>query len=556
VFRNAETLNRDDQIPTLRVVPLANGFSVLRDRYRRPLSALAALAASLLLLACVNIGALSLARLLDRRQTVAVQLALGAGRLRLAVQFLYEIMAIAAMAALLAVPIAWWVARVGAQLLWTGARPLTLEAAPIARTLLFVSSVDLLAALFIGAPGLIGLLLQDWELTARTVRPAGRHRERRALVALQIGLCFVLAFCAALFTGNLYALRRLPLGYEPARLQWIRLDAISRTAAQTLSTVGYADALLSEIGGLPGVERAAMATGFGTGVVDRVPVTSDAAAVDTIHDSVSPGFFRTALIPLQQGRDFTWNDVSGRADVAILNRSLADRLFPNRNAVGRTIAVGLKPRERVLSVVGVSADATPGDPRLQGIPQYYIPLGSTTPPAPALLLRVSSGSVTETSLRRAIESFGRHEVLRVSSMNQQVERFFVQERLITSTSLLFAVVAGIVSITGLYATISQSISRRTREIGIRIAIGATPNMVRTLVLKETYWTLLIGVGLGVPVALAAGQAARSLLSGSPPNTLTVLALTGLAIAAIGVLASAWPAQRASRTQVATALRAE
>lgn len=557
VFRNAATTKRDAQIPTLRVVPLANGFSVLRDRYRRPLSALVALAASLLLLACVNIGGLSLARLLDRREAVAVQLALGAGRWRLAVQFLYETMAIIAAAGLLAIPIARGGARVVGHLLWTGSRPLTLEATPIATTLLFVSSIGLFCVLFVGAPGVIALALQDWDLNPRSSGLGAPRRECRGLVVVQIALGFVLAFCAALFMGNLYTLRRLPLGYEPAHLQWVLLDTTSRAAAQT-QPVGYADALLSEIARLPGVERAAMAAGFGTGLVSghRLPVRSATASVDAINDAVSPGFFRTALIPLQQGRDFTWNDVSGRANVAILSRSLADRLFPDSNAVGRTVVVGLAPRERRVSVVGVSADATPGDPRLQEIPQYYVPLGSATPPAPILLLRVRSESMTAAPLRQVIEPLGRHQVVRVRTMNQQVEQFLVQERLITSTSLLFAVLAVVVTITGLYATISQNIIRRAREIGIRIAIGATPNMIRTLVFTETWWMILIGLGLGLPVALAAGHAARSLLSGSPPNAMMTLAFTGLATAAIAVLASAWPAQRASRTEVAAALRSE
>jgi putative ABC transport system permease protein len=557
VFRNAQTATRVEQIPNLRVVPLTNGFSVLRERYRRPLYALVALAGSLLLLACVNIGGLSLGRLLDRRQALAVQLALGAGRSRLAVQFLCETMAIAAASALLAVPIAGWGAQVAGGFLWTGSRPLTLEATPIATTLLFTSSIDLLAALCVAAPGLVALSVQNWDLNARGLGHAGRSGQRRALIAVQIALRFVLAFCAALFTGNLHALRQLPLGYEPARLQWVRLDVISKTAAQTQPTVGYVDALLSEIARLPGVELAAMSTGFGTGIVERLPIRTDAAnthPVDAISDAISPGFFRTTVIPLQQGRDFTWNDVSSRASVAILNRSLADRLFPNGDAVGRTVRLG--PREQRVSIVGVAADATPGDPRLQGIPQYYLPLGSTAPPAPAVLLRVKGASVTEASLRRAIEPMGRHQVVRVSTMDQQVDRFLVQERLIRSTSLLFAVLAALVCITGLYAAMSQNIIRRTREIGIRIAIGATPNMVRALVLTETCWILCIGLGLGVPVALAARHAARSLLSGLSPNATALLALTGVAIAAVAVSASAWPAQRASRTPVATALRSE
>jgi ABC-type antimicrobial peptide transport system permease subunit len=159
-------------------------------------------------------------------------------------------------------------------------------------------------------------------------------------------------------------------------------------------------------------------------------------------------------------------------------------------------------------------------------------------------------------LREVIEPLGHHQVVRVSTMNDVVERFLAQERLITSVSSLFAALAGVVSVAGLYATMSQNITRRKREIGIRIAVGATPNMVRALVLTEVCWILLIGLGLGIPAALACGHAARSLLSGASSNTITLLAITGAAIAGAAVMVSAWPAQRAACTPVATALRSE
>ena len=558
VFKSAQTANTAAQlIPNLRAVPLANGFSILRERYRRPLYALVALAGCLLLLAGVNIGGLSLARMLERRETFAVQLALGAGRSRLAVQLLCEAMLIGTAATLLAIPIARWGAQLAAHSLWTGNRPFTQQATPLATTLLTTAFVGVLASVFVAVPGWIALFVQNWDLGARGAGQGAASGQRRGVIAAQIALCFVLAFCAALFTGNLYALRQLPLGYEPGRLQWVRLDSIHRTTFAP--TIGYADTLLSQIGRLPGVELAAMSQGgFGTTVegLDALPVRTDpgANAVNALSDRVSPGFFQTTSIPVQQGRDFTWDDVRNRANVAILNRALADRLFPEGNAVGRTIRLGRS--EQMISVVGIAADATPGDPRIQNVPQYYLPLGAIAPPAPALLLRLRTSNVTQAALREVIEPMGRHEVVRVSTMNDEVERFLVRERLITSASLLFAALAGVVSIAGLYATMSQNITRRKREIGIRIAVGATPNMVRALVLTEVCWILLIGLSLGIPAALAGGHAAHSLLSGTSTNSLTLLAVTGLAIAGGAVFVSAWPAQRAACTPVAAALRSE
>jgi predicted permease len=542
----------------LRVVPLANGFSILRDRYRSLLYALAALAACLLLLACVNIGGLSLARVLDRRAVFAVQLALGAGRKRLAAQLVFEGLLIGAMAALVAIPIASWAAQVAGQSLWTGYRPFTIESTPLVTTLLATAVLGALAALFISAPGLVALSAQSWDLGARSAGHGTRSGRRRALLGTQIALCVVLAFGAALFATHLHALGQLPLGYEPAGLQWVRLDRTSRTGS--VPTFGYADTLLARIAALPGVESAAMSTSFGTAdlwdVGDGVVMGAEglvARHVRATTDRISPEFFRTASIPLHQGREFTWNDVSSRASVAILNRSFADRLFPKVASVGRTVSLG---GGRSVSIVGVVADATPGDPRLQDVPQLYLPLGSDLPAAPVLLVRLRGGRLTEASLRDSIEPLGRHQMLRASSMNDQVKGFLVQERLMASTSSLFALLAVLVSITGLYAAISQNVIRRTREIGVRIAVGATPAAVRSHVLSEAVWIVAIGVGLGGPAALAGAHAAQSLVSDVSASTTTVLAVTVLGIAGVATLVAAWPAARAAGSDVARALRDE
>lgn len=560
VYRSAQpTSTSGRSVIALRAVPLSSGFSMLRERYRRPLYALVALAGCLLLLAGVNIGGLLLSRLLDRRETFAVQLALGAGRFRLAVQLLCEAVLIGATATLLAIPIAWWSAQLAAHSLWTGSRPSTFQATPLITTLLIIACVGMLASLVVAVPGWIALSVQNWDLGARSVGHGARSGQRRVVIAAQIALCFVLTFCAALFSGNLSGLRQLPLGYEPSRLQWVRLYFTDRATASSAATIGYADALLSSIEGLPGVELAAMSQeGFGTTGqgFDTLPVHREGNEdhVDAIMDRVSPGFFRTTSIQLHQGRDFTWSDVNNGGSVTILNSSLADRLFPKGDAVGRTIRFGRS--DQVATVIGIAADATPGDPRIQHVPQYYLPLGPTAPPAPALLLRLRTGSLTEASLRELIEPLGRHEVIRVSTMEDAIERFLVQERLITSASLLFAALAAFVSIAGLYATMSQNITRRQREFGIRIAVGATPSLIRGLVLSDVCWSLLIGLSVGIPSALAGGHAARSLLSGTSANTMTLLVMTGLAIAAGAVLVSARPAQRAADTPVASALRAD
>ena len=559
VQQGTEPANNTQQATHLRVVPLASGFSILRDRYRGLLFALVSLAACLLLLACVNIGGLSLARLLDRRAAFAVQLALGAGRKRLAAQLLFEGLLIAAMAALIAIPLAWWSAHMAGESLWTGYRPFTIAATSLATTLLATALIAGVVAVLVAAPGLIALFSQHWELGARSAGREVRSGSHRILLATQIALCVVLAFGAALFSSHLHSLGQLPLGYEPAGLRWARLNITSRTAS--VPTIGYADTLLSQIAALPGVQGAALSTSFGltdpADIADGIPVRLDgsyAASLTVFADRISPDFFRTASISLHSGREFTWNDVRSRDSVAILNRSLADRLFPSGDSLGKILRIGT--RGQVVSVIAIVGDATPGDPRIQGAPLLYLPLGPDLPAAPAVLVRLAAGDLTETSLRSIIEPLGRHQVLRVRNMDGQVASFLVQERLITSTSSLFAALAVVVSIAGLYAAMSQNVIRRTREIGVRIAVGATPAAVRFLVLTDAGWIIVIGLGLGVPAALAGSRAARSLVSDVPPDTMLVLGLTALGIAVVAALVSAWPAERAAQTDVARALRAE
>jgi predicted permease len=562
-FNSVPVTNAASQpAPTLRVEPLAKGFSRLRDRYRRPLYALVGLAACLLVLACVNVGGLSFARLLDRREALAVQLALGAGRPRLVVQVLCEALLIGISATCLAIPIARWTAHMTTRLLWNGYGQPTLDVTPLTTMVLLAAGLGALVTLVAGAPALIGLRIQNWDLSARNVGHGAMTGRRRAVVAVQIALCLVLTFCAALFVANLRALGRLPLGYEPDRLTWAQLNFKNRAPSAAAPTIGYIDSLLSRIEGLPGVESAALSqAGFGTkirGFLDPVPARAEGLVpnVDAVIDLVSPGFFQTTAISIQRGRDFTWDDVRTRAGIAIVNRSLAARLFDKGDALGRTIRIGRGRREQALSIVGIVADATPGDPRFQHVPQCYVPLAPEAPPIPTLLLRLAAGSVPEELLRKEIEPWGHHEVLRATTMSEQIDRLLVQERLIRSTSVLFAVLAGVVGSAGLYAVLSQSISRRTREIGIRAALGATPNRIRALIFTEVSWILLIGVGLGVPAAWTGGRVARILLSHPPANFLTLLAGVGVAIVVVAAFVAAWPAQRATRVPTATALRAE
>jgi predicted permease len=558
VFKESLVSGISTPVPELRVTTLANGISSLRERYQEPLYALAVLAGCLLVLACINVGGLLLTRIIDRRHSFAVQVALGASPFRLMLQVVLESLVVGAVAVLLAVPLASLVAQVAGQFLWTGFSVATMEFTPGSGTLLVSALIGFGAALLVSVPGIFAVATQQWELRGHDVGHGAARNRSRWLVSAQLALSLVLVFCAALFSANLYAVRALPLGYETHRLLWAQLDKTSRAAAASSMTIGYVDALVRQIAGLPDVESAAMSqVGFGRAQRQSnvVPVKTDGAAtVNALFDRVSPEFFHTTSISLLRGREFSWEDVRERPDVAIVNHSLTARLFGSTDSIGKMIKVG--GREQVVTIVGVVGDATPGDPRIQSVPQYYLPLGSSAPPAPTLLVKLRSDRTRQPALSDVVARFGRHQVLGVRMMGEQVESLLVQERLISTVSLLFAVLAGIVTIAGIFAMITQSISRRTREIGIRVALGATPGMVRLLILRQVTGIVVVAIFAGTIGSLSANRLARSLVSMDSSSTMPLLVLTAFAIAVVAFVTAAWPTTRAVRIDVATSLRAE
>lgn len=543
---------------SLRIASAASGLSVLRERYRRPLFMLLGLAGCLLVLACVNVGGLVLTRLIDDRQSIAVQLALGAHRSRLAARLLLTSLTLAASAAALAVPLARWGADFIARSLWTGSRAFSVAATDATVTWTFAGTAGLLSALMVSCPGLLALRLVRWELAPGARVHQGRSAVRRGLVAAQIGISFALTFGAGIFAINLYSLSQRPIGYTAENLHWVRLDSLP--TARASHPENYAHTLWSRVSSDPAVENAAVTATFGLRRQDDSEDTFvradglESPKIAALYDRVSPTFFMTARIPLLRGREFTWAEVSDRASVAVVSRSLARRLFRDGDAIGKAIRVGDK--ERRMLVVGVAADASLGDPRIANVSVLYLPITPEAPAAPVLLVRSTVPALPEEWIRGIVEPLGLHQVVRVSTMGEQVRRFLVEEQLITSISFSLAVLALIVSLAGLCATLLQDVIRRLPEIGVRIALGATPRDVRMMVLKEALEVVLFGVIIGIPGAVAARYASNSLLTGAVPHSGFVLLLTAVIIFVLGTMITVWPARRAARTPVSVALRAD
>jgi predicted permease len=546
----------------LRVDALEHGFSTLRGRFTQPLQIAIALATLLALLAAINVGALLLARTVAHEQHIAVQFALGASRARVAFGAFVEGVCIAVAASLLAVPIAFLVSRLVSSLAWTGSRPLTMEVSPGVPTFTAIAAAAFAAGLIVSLGPVIVIVMREFRVTAARNVFGATRRWRSALVVSQVAMSFALLFCAALFSTSLAGLRDKNLGYVDDGLRWSRLESIFGVA-RGYDADAYFRSLVDRLSTLPGVESAALSVAFPTSEVRHMTALtaierpSGNAVAQGVMDRISPRFFKTTGATLLQGREFEWTDSGKTAPVAIITKPLADRLFPDGDAVGQQIRVpARKPQD--LTVVGVCADFSPGDPRIVAVPRVYVPMmqepGASA--LPAVLLRLNRNTDVLTLLRATVAGLGRHQVSSLRTIKEQTDRLLTQERLLSAIASAFGLVGGLLAALGLYALLTHSVVQRTRELGLRMALGATRAAVHSLVVGQGLRLVALGAAAGIPLALGAGFIARALVFETSPFDARVLAATTVISFTIAAAAALIPAVRAGRTDPAVSLRAE
>ncbi|MFH1573905.1 MAG: FtsX-like permease family protein, partial [Acidobacteriota bacterium] len=268
---------------------------------------------------------------------------------------------------------------------------------------------------------------------------------------------------------------------------------------------------------------------------------------------ITPRFFETLAIPIMQGRDFTWNDGANTHSVAIINDSLARKLFPSGDAIGSHVRVGKNPRRRLFEIVEIV-----GDIRISHQSVVFRPLLQEPRPVGNLAIRTDAGMKEVGDLaRRTVESMGRH-YFRIDflTLERQVGVALAQERVTAMLSSFFGGLALLIAFVGLYGLLAHAVARRTREIGVRIALGASRSQVIRMIVREGLVPVLIGTAIGVPCALGAGRLIGSLLFALPPSDPVSLVAAALMFPAAGVIACLLPAMRASGINPSAALRSE
>ncbi len=548
-----------------------SGISSLREQYESPLWLLLGTAALVLVIACANLANLLLARASARQREIALRLGLGASRRRVIRQLLTESLLLAGAGAMCGAVLAGTLSASLVSFITTADQSVVLDLGLDWRVLCFTATLGVLTCVLFGlAPALKATRIgADSVLkTAGRGITAGRERVgmRRALVVCQVALSLVLLIGALLFARSLQNLLHVNPGFRGngvvvagIDMRQLHVPVESRRAARL--------SLIERLRALPGVESAAQVaivpiSGNSWGNVVWVEAGGSRRSVDAAFNQAGAGYFATLGIPFVAGRDFDPAlDTPSSPLVAIVNEAFARELLNGANPVGTRFTVEATPTrpERIFQIVGFVKDTkyeslrenvSPGvviadsqEPRLGEFPRVVV--RSSLPPE-----RVTA------AITRSLAELSPLIGVTYSLLDAQIAGTLVRERLMATLSGFFGGLAAVLTLVGLYGVIAYTVARRTNEIGIRMALGASRSDVVSMILREAGVLVLIGIVTGLLLALAGGKAARAMLFGLEPHDPLTLGVAVMGLAAVAFAASYAPARRAARIEPNTALRVE
>ncbi|HVR96032.1 MAG TPA: ABC transporter permease [Thermoanaerobaculia bacterium] len=527
--------------------------------------------ALLLAAACFNVANLLLARAAGRREETAVRQALGASRGRLVRQFLTESLLLAVLGGAAGLLVAYW----GTWLLTTfGPKdvPRLEEAGVDGSVLVFTLVITLLVGLVFG---LIPAIQSSQFDPARELRTPQRGKGRLlgTLVSLQIAIALILLVGAVLLGRSFVLLSRVPPGFDPSNILTLQLSLPAAKYAESYQTAAFTEQAIEHIQALPGVASAgtAMSLPISGGMnVDQTFTVEGGNAVAATADEertalvrpVSPGYFRTLRIPVVAGRTFTAADREGAPPVVVINEAMASRYWPGKDPVGRRIRMGVelggvgRTDEVSREVVGVVGNLKHEGLASDTLPELYLPNAQGTWRFVILAIRTDRDPASLTRpVQQAIWQVDKNlPIAKVRTLDEIVGESIGEPRFYTLLLTAFAVVALILAAVGIYGMVSYSVSQRTHEIGIRMALGASRTKVLRMVLREGL--LLAGLGMIAGVLLSVGltRFLASLLFGIAATDPATFAAVCVALGLVALLSSYLPARRATQADPMAALR--
>jgi predicted permease len=555
----------------------SRGISKARSNLHEPLVVLQLMVGFLLLIACANIASLLLARSTTRQREMAIRLSMGAGRGRLVRQLLAESLLLSLMGGGLGLLLALWGSRALFSL--SGSVP-ELDFSIDTRVLAFTFGVSVITGTLFGlVPALRAARVSPSD-TLKTqgravIGDGGGHLLSfgKLLLASQMALCLLLLIVAGLFARSLQAIAQIDLGIDRDRLLVARIDP--RSAGYAMSElVPLYRRVLERVAATPGIEAASMSMngvlGGGTNnssfiVEGYTPRRGEHLSVMT--ESVTPDYFRTHGFRLVKGRTFEPQDADSPRRLSVINETLAKRYFAGRDPIGQHWSFGEKIASDSVEIIGVVHDIRYSDLRSPVRPSAYSLLPGTLRDADAAanvpylssleVRTIGPPTAMADTLRRVLrEAEPRLPVIEIAPMTQRVDRMSRQERLIAYLTMLFSSIALLLASLGLYGSISYAVTRRTSEIGVRMALGADRASVLWLIMRDAIGLVVMGLAIGVPLALLAARGLRTMLFGIPFTDVTAHSISIAVLIIVAAFAAYLPARRAARVDPMLALRSD
>jgi predicted permease len=554
---------------TLHVEKAATGYSGLRNNFSRALMVLMGMVGLVLLIACANVANLLIARAFARQKEISVRLSLGASRGCLVRQLLVESMVLSMAGGAAGIALAFAMTRGLLALVPVEGNPLLIRPEPDARILVFTLCVTVLTGLIFGLVPALRASRQDlWTTLKETVGSVagggGSLFLRKGLIAAQVALSFLLLFGAGLFVRSLQNLKTTDTGFvEMDNLVTFQLSP-ALNGFDKPRTVQFYRELLENIRALPGVKSAGLASvpllhgwEWDSTMSVQGHQAKDGEDMQAFMNALSPGYFQTMGIPVLEGRDFDARDIKENAKVAIVNRRFARHFFGENSALGRHLGWGGGPDTKIdIEIVGVVADALYEGPREGVRRQVFIPNWGNG--SVAFYVRIATGSeAAYKALRNEVRKLDPSlPVYQLKTLEGQLDETLLTERLIALLSAGFGFLATSLAAIGLYGVMAFVVARRTKELGVRLALGAQRSSVIWMVMKEVLLLLLIGLAVGVPSGLGLGRFVASQLYGIHGSDPSIAGATIIILSIVASAAGMIPAHRASRIDPILALRFE